>query len=256
MTFAGTQSDTTVITPALYEGVVVHDRRGPQPHRLTHRIQMAFVDVSTLTSLTDLHPLWSSTRRRPVELRRSDCLGDPAVPLHAAVSDEVERLAGTRPTGPIALLATPRTFGWNFNPITSYYCFDEDGRRVESLLVEVTNTPWGERHRYVVGEPGRHSFAKDFHVSPFLPMGLRYELRYAAPDERLTMSFDVTEDGATRLRASMALTRVPPNRRAMSQVVLRPWRSSPGVSAAIYANAVSLVAKRATIYRHPEKKER
>ena len=217
---------------------------------------MAFVDVSNLASLTDLHPLWSTTGRRPVELRRSDCVGDPHVPLHTAVAGEVERLGGERPTGPIALLATPRTFGWNFNPISSYYCFEPDGRTVQSLLVEVTNTPWGERHRYLVGGPGRHSFAKDFHVSPFLPMDLRYELRYATPDERLTMSFDVTEGGVTRLRASMALTRVAPTRRAMSQVLLRPWRSSPGVSAAIYANAVSLVTKRATIYRHPKKEER
>ena len=252
---ASVPTSPVTLAPCLYEGTVIHDRRGDQPHRLRRTIQMVFVDTADLSSLTRLHPLGSTRTRRPVELRRSDCFGDPTIPLDQAVADEVVRLGGQPPRGPIALLATPRTWGWNFNPITSYYCYDETGTEVTDLLVEVTNTPWGERHTYLVGAPGRHRFAKDFHVSPFLPMDLAYEIRYAAPAERCTMSFDVTENGETRLRASMALHRVAPTAVALRRIITRPWLSSPGVSASIYANAVALLAKRAPVFRHPSPKE-
>ncbi len=105
--------------------------------------------------------------------------------------DLVAERTGRRPAGPIALLANLRTWGWLFNPISLYFCADNgDGRRpgpISSLVAEVQNTPWHERTAYVVGPPGGHRFAKELHVSPFLPMDLDYELRYTAPGQRLTV---------------------------------------------------------------------
>ena len=72
------------------------------------------------------------------------------MPLADAVRDLVEERTGARPAGPIRLLTHLRSFGHCFNPVSFYYCFDPAGERVEAVVAEVTNTPWGERHAYVL----------------------------------------------------------------------------------------------------------
>ena len=89
------------------------------------------------------------------------------------------------------MLGHVRTWGWLFNPVTLYYCFDASGRYVETTVLEVSNTPWHERCRYVVGPPGVHRFAKAMHVSPFLPDTATYTLRYSAPDDGLRVGLDL-----------------------------------------------------------------
>ena len=85
-----------------------------------------------------------------MRFRRSDYLGDPAVPLADAVRALVAERLGSAPQGPIRLLTHLRTFGHCFNPVSFYYCFAADGERLEAIVAEVTNTPWGERHAYVL----------------------------------------------------------------------------------------------------------
>ena len=59
---------------------------------------------------------------------------------------------GEEHTGPIYLLANLRYFGISMNPIACYYCFD-DAQRLQFLVAEVNNTPWNERHSYVMQGP-------------------------------------------------------------------------------------------------------
>ena len=80
---------------------------------------------------------------------RRDYLGDPDVPLKQAVLDEVEARIGRRPAGAVRMLTNLRTFGYVFNPVTFYYCF-EPGGELACVLAQITNTPWGERRNYVV----------------------------------------------------------------------------------------------------------
>ena len=97
---------------------------------------------------------------------------------------------GARPAGPIRLLTHLRYFGYSFNPVSFYYVFDATDTRVETIVAEITNTPWKERHAYVLpvagaaragGRAWRFSFEKQFHVSPFMPMDMRYDWRFGAP---------------------------------------------------------------------------
>ena len=75
-----------------------------------------------------------------------DHLGDPAQPLAEAVRALVKERTNRQPAGPIRLLTLLRTFGYYFSPLNLYYCFGGDGRTVEAVVAEVTNTPWLERH--------------------------------------------------------------------------------------------------------------
>jgi len=236
---------------AIYEGAVVHRRPGADGHRFRQEVVMAFVDLGEVEQLCDLHPCWSARWPAPVWWRRRDFLGDPAVPLDRAVADLVEAETGTRPAGPIAVLTNPRTWGWSFNPISCYFCYSEDGNEVSAMVAEVTNTPWGERHCYVMGGPGDHVLDKALHVSPFLPMEMSYRTRFSAPGPELSVSFEVIRAGTTQLYAGMRLRRQPADRSSLGRLPRSPRRGSIGVSAGIYRQALALRAGGAEFHRHP-----
>ena len=240
-----------LVRSALYEGTVVHHRVGPPGHRFAQRVTLPLLDLGELDRFDALHRAVSTRRRAPVEFRRSDYLGDPAVPLDDSVRALVAERTGERPDGPVAMLAMLRTWGWLFNPITCYFCYDAAGVGVRWLVAEVTNTPWHDRHSYVVGPPGRHVFVKALHVSPFLSMDQTYRLRYDPPGEQVALQMEVVEGGVTRLRAGMTLRRRPLDRRAVRTLVRRPSRGAPGVSAGIYAQALALRAKGAPVHARP-----
>ena len=211
---------------------------------------MAFVYLDDFEQFCSRHPLWSADHAAPVWLRRADFLGDPNVPLTQSIADLVERRSGTRPTGRMALLTMPRVWGWSFNPITCYFCFDDTGERVVSTVLEVTNTPWHERHCYVVGGPGEYQFSKQLHVSPFLGMDLTYRVRLSDPGAIFDMHFDVDGPEGTQLFAGVRMERVPADRQSMGAVIWHPSRGSVGVTAGIYRQALALWRKGATFHRN------
>jgi DUF1365 family protein len=240
---------------AIYEGTLRHRRFGPGiTNEFSYKVAMPLLDLAEIDSVTRLHPLWSSKRPAPVWFRRSDFLGNPAVPLDQAVRDLVEERSGTRPAGAIGLLANVRTWGWLFNPISLYFCGDADDIGVESLVAEVENTPWHERCSYVVGPPGEHRFAKTMHVSPFLPMDVDYELRYTAPTGRLIVHFDVLRGGERLFAATLSLCRQGLDRRSLGRLLWATPAVTHRVSAGIYAQASRLHLRGAPLYRHPAKR--
>ena len=131
---------------AIYSGFVRHARHEPRRHRFSYRIFMMYLDLAELDHVFDRRWLWSARRPALAWFRRSDYLGSASVPLDEAVRSEAERLTGRRPSGPIRVLTHLRYFGYVQNPVTFYYCFAPDGDVVETILSEITNTPWGERH--------------------------------------------------------------------------------------------------------------
>ena len=236
---------------AVYDGRVVHHRHTPVDHRFTYGIALVLLDLAEIDAVCRLHPLWSNERGNAVSFRRADYLGDPAVPLDVAVRDLVEEHTGIRPTGRVAVLTQLRTWGWLFNPITAYYCYDADGSTVETTVVEVTNTPWHERTAYVLGGTGTHPVAKVMHVSPFLPMGLTHRFTVGAPGHRLTLAVDDFDGDDRVFGASMVLTRRPVGRAAQGRMLWRFPLMTFRVSFGIYRQAFALKRKGVPVHRHP-----
>lgn len=237
----------------IYEGRVVHHRHTPVDHRFGYRIAMVLLDLSEVDAVCDRHPLWSNGGHNAVVFRRSDYLGDPALPLDTAVRDLVEERTDVRPVGPISVLTQLRTWGWLFNPITTYYCYDATGATVTSVVVEVTNTPWHERTAYVLSGPGTHRVAKGMHVSPFLPMDLTHEFQVGTPGAHLTLSVDDYDADQLVFRASMVLTRHPAGRVAQGRLLWRFPLMTVRVSLGIYRQALRLRRKGVPFHRHPDK---
>ena len=184
---------------AIYEGHIRHRRFAVRNHEFRYRLAMAYIDLDELPTLLG----GRLTRRRPglVRFRRSDYLGDPRTPLADAVRTRVEQDLGHRPEGPIRLLTHLRSFGHCFNPVSFYYCFAPDGETLEAVVAEVTNTPWGERHAYVL--PASGDMDKALHVSPFMPMDQRYTCRAPAPGETLSVHIESRQDGRLAFDATL-----------------------------------------------------
>ena len=163
-------------------------------------------------SVLDPLPLWSARRPAPARFRRGDHLGDPARPLADCVR-EVVASEGAFAAGPIRTLTNLRYFGHGFNPVTFHFCFDPAGERVDSVLADVSNTPWGESHPYVIeqrlrsGRVIRGSVEKQFHVSPLMGMEQTYEWRTTVPGDDLQVHIESHHEGARTFDATLSLER-------------------------------------------------
>ena len=232
----------------IYEGTIRHHRREPR-RSFEHPLALFYVDLDELPRL--LGGRLISRRPGALRFRRSDYLGPESVALEQAVRDQAEAAIGVRPAGPIRLLTQLRSFGHCFNPVSFYYCFDGAGEQVQAVIAEVTNTPWGERHAYVI--PGREAeLDKRLHVSPFLAMDQQYKFRAGLPDGGLDVHVESRRGGAVTFGATLALRRTELSERSAARLARRYPLASARVLALIYAHAVGLKLAGARVYRHPE----
>lgn len=244
---------------AVYVGEVRHRRHDAIGHAFAVRLWMAYLDLDELDAAFAGRWLWSARRWwAPMRFRRADYFGDPARPLAACVREAVAAATGVAPDGPVRALTQLRSFGFVFNPVTFYYCFDR-AERLQAVLAEITNTPWGERHHYVVGHAGadgdtlRAEFAKAFHVSPFQPMDRRYRWAFGTPGERLGVHMDNLADGVVDFDATLSLARRPWTTGSLWRAAARhPWMTAK-VVAMIYWHAFLLWWKKAPFHTHPKK---
>ena len=222
-----------------------HRRFAPTLREFAPKLFLAYLDVDALPGSLDRLPLWSARRPAPVRFRPRDFLDGTDRPLGAAVRDLVQARLGRRPTGPVHLLAQLRTFGWLFNPLAVYYCWTPDGRALDAIVLEVTNTPWGQRHWYVLDAQSNMTTtttAKAMHVSPFLPMDVDYRITWTVPDAELNLRIEVERDHTPVFDAELALRRTTIDRRRAVTVLARYPMLPLRVSAGIYAKAARLFA--------------
>ena len=204
---------TDVMTAsAVYEGVLTHHRERPRRHTFRYALGMLYLDLDELPGVLDRHPLWSARQASPGCFQRADYLGPADVPLDVAVRDEVQRRTGERPDGPIRLLTHPRYWGWCFNPVSFYYVFEPDGQTLRWVVADVTNTPWHERHAYVLGPAAdvdwsrgwRPTSRKVFHVSPFMSLDMEYHWLLRPPGPDLTVGLANHDDAGRLFQATLA----------------------------------------------------
>jgi hypothetical protein len=252
-------SDGTTREPAaLFEGHVEHLRLDPVVRRFRYPIALAHLDLDALDAAFGASRWASCDGPAPLRWRREDHFGDPRRPLADCVRERVEAETGRPLRGPVRLLTQLRHWGYGFNPASFFYCHTPDGAGLEGVLVEVTNTPWGERHLYWVGRPEGApstefgtSVAKRFHVSPFMGMDSRYRFRVEAPGASLQLAIDCKRAGDRFFAARLDLDRRPWTAPELRRHALRHFARPARLHAAIHWQALRLWLAGVPFHSHP-----
>lgn len=272
---------------AIYEGTVRHRRYAPKYHGFTYRVFMVYLDLQEMDKVFAQTPLWSNKGISLSWFRRKDFFDGKENDLYNAVASYVEEETGSRPNGAIRMLTNLRYFGFIINPITCYYCFDKTGEVLETVVAEVTNTPWGERCHYILDmrdhdnapdvknenlDEKNHTmklspitFEKAMHVSPFQPMNLVYQWRGKQPSKQLVIHLDVfaaddmsyknTSEGelpSPVFDATLVLERQSLTKKTMNKKILCYPLMTVKVFASIYWQAIKLWWKKIPFYSAPQ----
>jgi uncharacterized protein len=224
----------------LYLGQVVHDRRGAVANRFRYRVYMWLVDLDELPQLDRELPLFGYDRAAPTSIRSRDHLGDPGSTIKQNLLAYLRRHGIELGGGRVLLLTNARVLGYVFNPLSVFYCHDEDGN-LRCVVAEVHNT-FGERHCYLLepGERGRATAGKDFYVSPFLTIDGDYRLAVPAPGERLSVQMQLVQGDEPVFGASLTGQRLELTPAALRQMLLRHPLMTARVTALIHLQGMKL----------------
>lgn len=248
---------------AVYRGTVRHVRLTPRRRSFVYPVYMLLLDLDEVESGAAVFggSRWFSTRRAaPARFRREDFFGPADQLLSEAVRDEVERQTGERPAGPIRLLATPRSFGYQFNPIAVYHCFDAGGEQLTHLMADVSNIPWRENEPYVFkADPSGHvdgTAEKRMHVSPFMGMEQVYRLASDAPGDEIELLVTNSENGRVVFSAALRLRQAGTSAAELRQTLVRFPAMALLVTARIFWQAAKLRLTGHRWHAHAAKRER
>ncbi len=237
---------------ALYRGQVYHQRLLPTQHAFSYEIFLFWLALDELDELCHEVVGLRQSGLAPVRFRRADYLGDPKQPLADAALEKMSELAGQSLVGRVFMLGQLRMLGFYFSPVNFYYLQQQDGH-FSHLLAEVSNTPWNQRHYYLVDLAQQHNTPKAFHVSPFNPMDMEYAWQVAQPAGQLTLRMNCLQ-GERHFVAGLNLTRRPLNSAELARVMISIPSMALKTVIGIYWQALKLFVKGTPIYDHPDKK--
>lgn len=243
-----------MIQSALYVGKVFHARHVPKKHAFDYNIFLFWLNLDELDDVAKTVRGISFGRFSPVRFKRSDYLGDPNTPLKEAVLSRMSELAGQQLDGQVFMLGQLRMFGLYFSPVNFYYLQQDDGT-YSHLLAEVSNTPWNQRHHYLVDLAEQKDCDKAFHVSPFNPLDMRYHWKIKQPSQRLALSLSCSKE-VKHFEASLNLRRKVLNSNSLWRVVLSIPSMTIKTVIGIYWQALKLFIKGVPFYGHPGDKEK
>jgi DUF1365 family protein len=256
---------------AIYTGLVTHQRYHPIHHQFHYRVFMMYLDLDELDDLFKSQWFWSVERKNIASFRRTDHLGDPNVSLKQAVINLVHDRVGFALEGPVRLLTHLRYWGYCFNPVSFYYCYDKTGQHLDVIVAEINNTPWGEQHCYVLdirtssntsNIAGPHQnyhhfvFEKKFHISPLMPMELTHDWWFNTPKNQLNVHMSNIQDQKKIFTAHLNLKIKNLNSQHLAHALIHYPFMTGKIIGAIYWQALRTWLKGAPFYSHPSSQSR
>jgi DUF1365 family protein len=238
---------------AIYEGSTTHVRVKPFEHRLQYGLFALLIDLDELEDL-DQFRFFSHNRFNLVSFFDIDHGARDASDLREWMRDQLHDAGFAEEPGRIRLLCLPRIAGYEFNPLTIWFVDAADGSP-RWILYEIHNT-FGEAHSHLVEvddeDRHRHSFRKEFFVSPFFDVEGAYRVRIRQPGERMSVSITYEVDGETVFTASLMGKRLPLTSKTLVGATIRYPLITFKVMAAIHWEAAKLWVKGARYRRRPE----
>jgi DUF1365 family protein len=232
----------------------MHRRSRPRIHHFRYAAFWLLLDLDELPGLSERLRLLSYNRSNLFSVYDADHGDGSSTPLRLQIERQLHDAGIATDSGRITLLCMPRTFGYCFNPLSIYFCHQDDGA-LAALVYQVHNT-FGERHSYVIPvasqtSPVQQRCRKQLHVSPFMDMDLTYDFRITEPDERIAVTIRVSTDGVPIFNAALVAKRRPLSDRSLLGMCLRMPAITLKVIAAIHWEAMRLWLKGLRIRRKP-----
>ena len=243
----------------IYTGSIRHRRFSPFDHLFNYKIFMVYFDISKVESILRKSWLWNINKPSIVSFYRKDYHGDNTKSLEESVRNTIYEKSGKKIIGPIRILTHLRYFGYCFNPVSFYYCFDEADKNIELIMAEVTNTPWQERHCYIISNKTEKksritaNLKKEFHVSPFWDMEHDYEWIFSNPEKNIFVNMKNYKDKKKVFDATLKLKREKLNTKNLLMNVIQFPFITMTIVFKIHLQALKLWFKGATFYTHPRK---
>jgi len=244
--------------PGIYAGTLTHRRYVPKRHAFEYPLFMVLLDVEHIPEMLNVSRFTSHNRFNWASFDDRDHFGDPASPLRRRLEIEAERHGVALPEGRILLLTHLRYFGYAFNPVSFFYCYDGQAN-LRVVVAEVNNT-FGETRNYwldsrnEIGRGGRlRRFQADkaMHVSPFMPMEMTYTFGLSEPAEELTVYMNTINDSGVTFDATLRMTfREWSAENIRSALVRHPWMTMK-VILGIHWQALVLLCKKVPVFKHP-----
>ena len=242
----------------IYKGIIHHRRFTPFKHFFKYPIFMMYFDIAKIENLFNKTWFWNINKPSLVSFYRKDYHGNSNISLDESVRNTIYKKVGKKIDGPIRILAHLRYFGYCFNPVSFYYCFDKMDSNIELIMAEVTNTPWQERHSYIISEKINNGslaakLKKEFHVSPFWGMDHNYEWIFAQPKEKLYVNMKNFLNDNKVFDATLNLERLELNKKNLIKQLIRFPFITMNIVFRIHWQAAKLWIKRAPFFIHPKK---
>lgn len=248
---------SAIVSSCIYVGRLRHRRFVPARHEFTYPLFLAFLDIDRLPELMEVSSLSAYNRWNWASYQERDHFGDPGKSMRERVAEDARRKGVELPDGKIFLLTHLRYLGYNFNPVSFYYCYDRS-EKLQIILAEVNNT-FGETENYWLssdreqpaGENKKYRFEKTFHVSPFMKLGQEYEWTFTPPSERLISQCVSHENGQAIFDSTLTLERREWSGRELHRTLAQyPWITLK-VIAGIHWQALRLLWKKVPVVSHP-----
>ena len=241
---------------SIYKGTITHSRHLPKKHNFKYQISMLYIDLDQLDTAFNKNIFWSYNKFNIGSFNEANHFTSNGDGIKKSVSDLVKEKINLKIDGKIFLLTNGKYFGYCFNPVSFYYCFNNSNKLI-AIVSHITNTPWNEKYAYVhdckfsKGGTKEFNFDKCFHVSPFMPMNIKYNWKFTEPKDFLFVSMNSFEKENFNFNATLRLTKKAWTPWALNKIILMFPPSTFRTIIVIYWNALLLKLKRVPSYPHP-----
>ncbi len=231
----------------IYIGQVRHRRFSPKPHAFSYQLYMLGIDLDELPQTLQQSSLFGRHWFNPLRFLEKDYIKNDPNDLKQRIANKVEQLGGQWHGGRIMMLAQARCFGLYFSPVNFYFCYQNEGssqtQSARYMLAEVSNTPWNERHYYLVDLHELNDTKKDFHVSPFMELDMVYKWRIKAPNKKVLIHIENHKKDKV-FDASLSLKKIELSRTNIVKTLLSLPMMTLKIALSIYWQAIKLFIKR------------
>ena len=243
---------------SLYFGEVRHQRKSPKKHAFKYSVFMCHLFLDEINEVFKKRWFWSKNRSNLSSFYRKDYHRPEEENLSLAVRSTMSKQLGHSVEGPVSIITHLRTFGYCFNPVSFYYCWNKEKTKPHALMAEITNTPWHERYSKCFSlqnegaQKSIHGFKKEFHVSPFIGMEIDYDWRFHGPAERFKVDMILREDQKVIFNAHLDLQQKTLNSTNLTWALIRFPLLTFRITFGIYWQALLLRLKGCRFYPHPK----